>query len=95
MPGGLVIRDTSANIVIGITDRLTRQLGTIQVGAPGSLAVPEAAGGTPWVMTIDPNRGVSNFTQPMIPRWQGTTLIWEAKQFGVPYRTTFLIYGLY
>jgi hypothetical protein len=44
---GLRVRNASG-IVLDITDRLTRVLGTVRTTGPGSLTDPALATGTPW-----------------------------------------------
>lgn len=95
MANGLRIRDTVGNVKIDISDRLTRILGIITVGAPGATSNGEFVNGTPWAVILDPNTDVAARSQPMVPRFSGTTLLWEALQPGVPYRVTRIMYGLY
>lgn len=96
MSNGIRIRDTDGNVILDITDRITRILGVIAVSSPGSLYHADLSSGTPWAVILDPNGNVAANSQPMVPRFPGNnTMVWEAWQAGVPGRFTHIMYGLY
>lgn len=53
MPQGLQCWDASGNLVLDVTDRLTRVLGTFNTGTTdGSITDPALTTGTPWYVSI-------------------------------------------
>lgn len=99
MTVGVRIRNSdTGKIVLDITDRLTRILGSVNTGTnPGSIVVPEFAQGSPWYYFAGVGRSspFDNGNKPIVTI-SGNTLSWAFTNFSgrTRYADT-IIYGLY
>ncbi|ROL86475.1 hypothetical protein BK640_29310 [Pseudomonas protegens] len=76
MPQGLEVYDENGLLVIAVTDRITKILGSIDSGlSSGSLNVPELALGRPWVRAICYTNGTVN-EAPAAVSLNGTVISW-------------------
>lgn len=90
MSFGLEIKDTAGNVVLGITDRITRELGRTTISADGSVTDARFADGTPW--WINPPAVSAGNPSPDFTLI-GTTLYWTFP--GGSGGSFHLIYGIY
>lgn len=92
MPQGLEVYDANGVLVIGITDRLQRVLGSVYTGTgAGSLTVPGFASGVPfYFVRRDGNLDSINTLQPKNVTVQGNTLSWSADGQALT-----ILYGVY
>ena len=101
---GLRIYDSSGNIMLDATTRLTKYIGTLSIGtSDGSYTDDRLQEGEFWYMTLKLNDykkcyGMTNkFTEflPEITR-EGNTIKWTYKESDITYRTGLTImYGVY
>lgn len=101
---GLRIYDSSGNIMLDATTRLTKYIGTLSIGtSDGSYTDDRLQDGEFWYMTLKLNDykkcyGMTNkFTEflPEITR-EGNTIKWTYKESDTTYRTGLTImYGVY
>lgn len=74
---GLQCWDASGQLVLDVTDRLTRVLGEFDTGtANGSLTNDGLRGGTPWYNISHPNSGELINLVPLVVWIGDNTLIW-------------------
>lgn len=108
MPAGIQTFDASGNLILDLTDRITRLIGSVVTGTvAGSIVVPEFSQGTPFFAVVD--TGVlsggwdytGSGTAPMVPTISGTTLSWDRPRNapGAAYhsnpRSVTIFYGVY
>lgn len=100
MPQGLQVFDANGQIVLDVTDRLTKILGTLTTTtSDGSLAIPAPGWGTVWIQMS----AVSGEDFLAVPRvyYQGGAIYWTfSGASGVAPPASFrrpvqLIYGVY
>lgn len=100
MPAGLECYDDEGNVLVSITDRITKVLGTINTNVSnGSLTVPEFSQGRPWFRAAALTQGIANETAATVTR-SGNTLTWfyPSGSDAPPnstFRNTRIIYGIY
>lgn len=75
MAYGLEVRDSAGNVVVTLSNRLTKILGTVDVSASGSLTLPAAPAGNAYWCWFRPAN--VNFTgNPPFVRVSGGSLLW-------------------
>lgn len=78
MPQGLQCFDVNGNLILDITDRLTRVLGIFETGTSnGSLNDPNLANGAPWVYKYHQISTDIYNARPINVYVTGTTIYWE------------------
>lgn len=101
MPQGLQVWDANGNLIIDVTDRLTRVLGEFYTGTSnGSVTNPGLTTGTPWwiaIPTTNINVNNNNMAKYLTFSVSGSTLAWS---FGAVYPIQVainhkVIYGVY
>ncbi|MDP9528479.1 hypothetical protein [Pseudomonas protegens] len=94
---GLRVRDKlTGEIVLDITDRLTRVLGTVETGtSPGSIQVPEFANGSGWVTRFDVVADIVTVGMRPVATISGTTLSWYFPSGYESFIGATLVYGVY
>lgn len=80
MAFGFQVFNGQGQLIVDITDRLTRIIGQVATGtSPGSIVVPEWNGqyGTPWVFIQQRNQSANQFGKRSVRTTiSGTTLSW-------------------
>lgn len=93
MPAGLQVWDASGNLVLDVSDPISRLSGTVTItaGATGSVTVPNASQGSIWYAvlvnggsTYSPNISVS-----------GSTISWAPSTIATPAADAIMLYGVY
>jgi len=75
MSAGLVIKDTSGNIILDMTTRIPREIGSFSTGTSnGSLAVSFPAGTIWWVRSVTATTGF--YGKPPAVTLSGSTFTW-------------------
>lgn len=97
MSQGLQVFDSSGNLMIDITNRLTRYIGIVDTGAnSGQLTNDALVGGDLWISVIGMGAGTFNNSQPIeYPRIEksGNTLTWS---YSTAYKIQLIFaYGVY
>lgn len=93
MAYGVEIRDNAGNIVVSVTDRLTKLLGTVSITANGSLTLPGTLTGNNYWFTFEPTGGGFPNTPPFIGISSGT-LYWSYPASGT-HQPGIIHYGMY
>lgn len=88
MSYGLEVYDASGNVILTVTDRITRLLGTATFNASGSVTDARFADGTPWWF-VQPTTSSGNESPDIT--FSGTTLSWSNPGGG----SFSIIYGIY
>ena len=101
MPAGFETFDGAGNLIISVTDRITKILGTVDTGtSDGSIYVPGFSFGRPWVRGSAYTNGSPN-ELAAVAYISGNTIIWYFVGPGdtpPPFtvrRNTKLTYGIY
>lgn len=99
MSQGLQVWDAAGNLVLDVTNRLTRIIGTVYSGeSDGSIQVPEFATGDAWVCVQQANsfNSIGDATRLIKTTISGTTLSWAfVGPTDWPIQGGTLIYGLW
>lgn len=96
MPQGLQVFNANSVLMLDITDRLTRILGSMIVTSPGSMSVPQFASGTPWCASFPLNDGYGYKELKAII--SGNVLTWDydpASNPQSPPTGAYILYGVY
>lgn len=97
MPQGLQIRDANGNMILDITDRLTRVLGSFSTGTTdGSHTDAALSSGTPWLHATSSNPFNVYVCKYTIT---GNTISWAFSNLGYiaagSRQAEYVIYGVY
>ncbi len=94
MAYGLVIKDAAGNVMLDLSRRLGRIIGSLDTGisTSGSVVVPEFATNEPFWFTL-PKGSIGNWYDPGV-LISGTTLSWAFGATAVP-NDLRLFYGVY
>lgn len=78
MPIGLEVYDANKKLIISVTDRITKILGSVYTnGAAGSISVPELSKGKPWANSIVVDGGNAGPLVGALVTISGTTISWS------------------
>jgi hypothetical protein len=98
MPAGLQVWDAAGNLVVDITTRLSRFLGSVNSGTSGgSISVPDLAQGTPFYFVIISGGAVpvgSFGPEVTFSGTNNTTMSWSFASGRTPLAAT-IYYGVF
>lgn len=95
VPQGLQVFDRGGNIVLDITDRLSRVLGSVNTGAvAGSTSNAALSSGTPWHMNTNADGTIMGTSDAQcVVSFSGTTMSWS---YGAgTAKNVDILYGVY
>jgi len=98
---GLRVRDASGNVLVDISTRILRLVGTVQTGTTnGSITVPDDASGTVFFMLTGQDRSVTNSGYAEIPKvtLSGRTISWTFSGSTTPSSgriSSLIVYGVH
>lgn len=93
MPAGLQVWDASGNLVLDVSDPISRLSGTVSIpaGSTGSVTVPNAYQGSIWYAVLV--NGGSTYS-PVVSI-SGSTISWVPSPLFTPAVDAILLYGVY
>lgn len=100
MPAGLECFADDGTVLVSITDRVTKILGTVNTNlSNGSLNVADFSKGRPWFRAVAFTTGIANETPATVTR-SGNILSWyypsdSTAPPNTTFRNTKIIYGIY
>lgn len=95
MPAGLQVWDAAGNLVVDITTRLSRFLGSVNSGtSAGSISVPDLVQGTPFYFVIISGGAVPVGSFGPEVTFSGTTMSWTFAPGRTPLAAT-IFYGVF
>jgi len=91
---GLEIRDANNNVLLTVTDRITREVGRVDTGT-GSGSVSVGATGSIWYAILDNVPIGAPYGNPPLVTVSGSIISWTPyTSYGSP-RSVTIIYGVY
>lgn len=96
MPNGLRIRDpNTGQVIVDITDRLTKVVGVTSTGTSnGSISPPAFSQGTPFFCVLSPPLDFESYVYPTL-YVDGNRIRWEFTDYYLPNESVDFVYGIY